>query len=106
MKKVNELCDDELKQVTGGGSGWIPSGGIKYTDNYNYPQVGHYYSTGKTLGSSAYCYVTNIDGNLVFYNIENFWYDSSSWSSYGDGNTWKRLEDFMNDYRYELNITY
>lgn len=107
MFKVEELKDELLENVTGGGSGTIPQNGITF-DTYSSLEAGYYYSSAQNTNNVVYVYSSS---NGLGYTSEAFSVDPStnSWISRNktpsgvvhiDFNT----DGFMKMYPYRLNV--
>ena len=101
-KKTNELKDEELEKVTGGGSGTVPTGGITFTISGSV-KSGHYYSKYMDLTNVVYVY-QGILGQE--YNNEKFVVDEATgcWSSNKVGSFFYVGPNFLNEYPYILNV--
>ena len=101
-KKTNELKDEELEKVTGGGSGTVPTGGITFTISGSV-KSGHYYSKYMDLTNVVYVY-QGVFGQE--YNCEKFEVDDTGhWKSNKVGTFYYVGPNFLNDYPYILNVT-
>lgn len=106
-KEFNELTDEELSQVSGGGSGTIPQGGITFK-TYDALADGHYYSQEKNFSEVVYVYLV---GGTFYYTREAFSVTeaTNTWSSRcrtpsGVRNPIENVGGFMYRYQYVLNV--
>lgn len=107
MLKTNELTDEELKEVNGGGSGTLPQNGITF-QSYDTLLSDHYYSTDQNLIEVCYVYTAS---NKLFYTREDFRVNESenSWISRNRTPSGvlcpiENVEGFMDRYKYMLNV--
>ena len=105
--ELEELTDDELTQVIGGGSGTIPQGGITF-EEYDVLLSDHYYSQEQNFNEVVYVYTAS---NKMYYTREAFSVVTStnSWISRnrtpsGVKNPIDNVSGFMSRYRYVLNV--
>ena len=102
------LNEEQLKNITGGGSGIIPQGGITF-ETYSSLEAGYYYSAAQNTNEVVYVY-SSPDGQLG-YTSEAFYMDpaTNSWISrnktpsgvvHRDFN----VEGFMMRFPYRLNV--
>lgn len=86
MEKRKEILDEEhLNEVSGGGSGPIPEGGVTYS-RYDTPEAGYLYCSSAG-GSYCYLFGVNNDTKEVSYTREKTSIYSYEWYSYNDGGT-------------------
>lgn len=107
MKDVNELRDDELAEVTGGGSGSLPQNGITF-ERYSSLEAGFYYSSAQDTSNVVYVYSCP---SGLGYTRESFTVDPSnnSWISKNITPSGVRHENFniagfMELYPFRLNV--
>lgn len=92
-----------LESVTGGWSGNVPEGGIKFIP-CGTPEVGKYYSADQSFKDVIY--VTEVTDRIVNYNEENFVVEGNAWSSNGKSTYWKYTYEFSYYYPYQIDVTY
>lgn len=102
MKNV-ELKEDELKNVSGGGSGTIPKNGIEFS-TYYWIDDGCYYSQQQSADEVAYVY-RGADGSF-YYTIESIVCTGNTWQSTSKfrARSMDSESEFRSKYPYILNI--
>ena len=103
MEEKTLLNEEELENVSGGGSGNIPDGGITYS-TYTSAYGGHYYA--KTSGSTELLY-TEIDASgWANYYLETLIVDieTNTWSTNRTGKLPGAPEHLYSEYPFVLNI--
>lgn len=105
-KKLAELTEDELSQVSGGRSGSLPGGKFIFSA-YDTPQVGRYYASYDYTDSPAF---TGVRLQAIYSSFQlSFTYESVSlgwntWSSKSGNLHETDLENFKERYPYVANI--
>lgn len=103
MSDVKELKDEELKTVSGGGSGNIPKGGITYS-TYGTIYSGHYYA--KNVGDTdvVYLYTDGCGYGCATYETLSIDQSNNTWSATIYGGPSSPPQPFSQLYPYVLNI--
>lgn len=107
MSEINELKDEMLENINGGGSGTIPENGITF-ETYSSLEPGYYYSATQNTDNVVYVYSSS---SGLGYTSEAFSVNPStnSWISRNktpSGVVHKdfNIAGFMELYPYRLNV--
>lgn len=103
MENINELKDEELELVNGGGSGTIPQEGITFSQCY-IVESGNYYSKDTNLDNVVYVYrgVLNLEFTQEKFTINQV---TGKWSSKSLSQHGSYVYDnFIKDFPYKLNV--
>lgn len=105
-QKINELKENELEKVSGGGSGTIPGGGIKFS-TYTEVSGNRYYSKQQNLNNVVYVYSIVYGMGAKEYTPESISvnYSKGTWSSTTTSRFGSSVTgSFASEYPYMLNI--
>lgn len=105
MCDKNQLNENELNNVVGGGSGIVPSGGINFYESYNELETGYYYCSDP----NNVVYLYRIEPRPLMEDQcqatkENFVVEGNSWSSSRYTNLNLAASAFKANYPYRLNV--
>ena len=105
-KKLHELTEEELAQVSGGRTGSLPGGKFIFSA-YDTPQEGRYYASYDYTDSPGFTCVRlkaiNSSRELLF-TLESVSSGFNTWSSKSGDLHETDLENFKERYPYEANI--
>lgn len=103
-EELNQLKDEDLEKVSGGGNGYAENG-ITFS-TYDMPEPNRYYSYFNYIdGSSNVYYVRSVDGNFINGSVEHFKTDGKNWSStYYYNDLYTSIESFKKNHPYVLNV--
>ena len=105
---LEELTDEDLEKVSGGGKGWSPEGGVR-AEPYDWIRTGYYYvKNPHDLTYVIYVYEMYAQGEKAYY-----YYSSEKFNIKPDG-SWSTqvlidkasisYTDITRDYKYRLNV--